>query len=393
MLEPHIILISPNTGQIMGGEAIKSYQFFLELSKKHKNISLVTHARCREQLSHLMSNLDIHLIEDDIIFKILWNVRVLNLLVAPYFFWKLRAILPSISDPGEGNIIHYICPISPIYPRFPISGYRTILGPLNGRVDFPEGFKNRQGFRSRYINTLQNFAQKCLKMMLGEKKKFDVVLVSGCERTRASLCLAGCPEEKMVDVVDAGVAMVAPRLSHKGINRRFMCSGRLINYKGIDLAIKAVAQAQTLVSLDVFGEGVCGLELEKLAIDLGVTDRVTFHGWCNHEELLVRMREYRGYLFPTLAEANGIVMQEAMMAGLPVITLRWGGPDRLADDSSAHFIEPIDEAHVIRELARAMTKFSNQPEHAEEISRNARAIAEEKFTWDAVLKSWVRHYT
>ena len=29
---------------------------------------------------------------------------------------------------------------------------------------------------------------------------------------------------------------------------------------------------------------------------------------------------------PTIAEANGIVMQEAMMIGLPVITLRWGGP-------------------------------------------------------------------
>lgn len=80
------------------------------------------------------------------------------------------------------------------------------------------------------------------------------------------------------------------------------------------------------------------------------------------------------------------------MIGLPVVTLRWGGPIRLADDDSALYVEPKDEAHVVAGIAEAMTRLANDPALAEEISLKARAIAEERFPWDAVATSWARAY-
>ncbi len=77
------------------------------------------------------------------------------------------------------------------------------------------------------------------------------------------------------------------------------------------------------------------------------------------------------------------------MLGLPVIATRWGGPAMLADDTSAVYVDPVSEDHMIRELARAMDRLAADPDHAERLSRNARAIAEKNFPWKDVARSWM----
>jgi glycosyltransferase involved in cell wall biosynthesis len=44
---------------------------------------------------------------------------------------------------------------------------------------------------------------------------------------------------------------------------------------------------------------------------------------------------------------------------------------------------------MIRELARAMDRLATDPDHAERLSRNARAIAERNFPWKDVAQSWM----
>ena len=131
--------------------------------------------------------------------------------------------------------------------------------------------------------------------------------------------------------------------------------------------------------------------LQELAASLGVAERVAFPGWLAHEEL-PGLRRYRGFVFPTLAEANGIVMQEAMMMGLPVLTLRWGGPTLLADDQSALFIDPDGEDAVVTGLADGMNLLAGNPELATRIAVAARARAQAAFGWDSVAASWAAHY-
>jgi glycosyltransferase involved in cell wall biosynthesis len=44
---------------------------------------------------------------------------------------------------------------------------------------------------------------------------------------------------------------------------------------------------------------------------------------------------------------------------------------------------------MIRELARAMDRLATDPDHAERLSQNARAIAEKNFPWKTVARSWM----
>ena len=105
------------------------------------------------------------------------------------------------------------------------------------------------------------------------------------------------------------------------------------------------------------------------------------------------LAQARAFVFPSLAEANGIVVQEAMMTGLPVVALDWGGPAALLDADTGILIEPSSEEHVIETLAAAMVRLGSDADEAERLSKNARAAAEAAgFAWAELLASWIKIY-
>lgn len=395
MTQDRIIIVSPNAGTAMGGEAIKAYQFFLELQKQWDDVILVTHGRCRQQLSHLDPDMKIIFIDDDAWTRFFWRSRIFRALVDIQFHYLVHRLIKSQKQSIDNIVVHYLTPISPVAFRLPVKGVKSILGPINGSISYPPGFAARQAKSKQIIDSLHMPIQYALRFLLNEKNKFDTILVSGGERTRRSLAWAGASDQKIVDVVDSGVNIeygAAAPIHHKELNTRFICSGRFVDYKGIDLAIKAVARSARNVTLDIYGAGEKENDWRALVEDLDLSSNVHFLGWCTHDELMKRMLQYRGYLFPTLAEANGIVMQEAMMIGLPVVCLNWGGPQLLADSSSAILIEPDGEDYVVSELGKAMERLAADPDAANSIATNARAIAEERFLWPSVVETWTKPY-
>ena len=80
------------------------------------------------------------------------------------------------------------------------------------------------------------------------------------------------------------------------------------------------------------------------------------------------------------------------MLGLPVLTLRWGGPAILADDDSALFIDPDGEEAVVARLDEGMNRLAGDPELATRIGAAARARAQAAFGWNSVAASWAEHY-
>lgn len=392
---PPVIVLVSTFADYSGGEAIRALQFFERVSEVWPKVYLITHERSRPDLeaSPLFGN--VRFVRDDRLQWLFWKSKVLQGLNIPYFHWQTRALIRAICPPGSGHIVHYVCPISPVAPRFPPKGYRLIIGPLNGNIAYPPAFAAREGWRARLRHRLHGLTQRLLYVVFNEKARYETVLVSGHERTLISLDAAGVDRARCVHVADVGVPdqwRARPRITHRGMNGRFMTASRLVDLKAIDLAIKAVVRAGPEIRLDVFGDGPSLVGWQTLARTLGVSDRVTFHGWCAHEEVLGCMQDYRGFVFPTLAEANGNVMQEAMLAGLPVIALRWGGPAHLAGDDSALYIEPGSEEQIIADIAEAMSRLAHQPETAEAISRTARTIAERDFTWETVFADWTRPY-
>lgn len=395
--ETPIYLIAERFGHSGGGEAIKAYQYAQYLCDRGRKVVVFTHERSVNELGADMPAELMRLVPDTVSQKFMWHSRIFRVLLQPYFHWKTRRLVLKEAGTDRSPILHYISPVSPVAPRFAPAGFSTVFGPMTGNIYYPPGFKYRMSLKDRLREKLHKLAQLTLGRIFPEKRRATCLLVSGYERTRASLELAGCDSAKMTDVVDAGVnpkLVLRPRVRHAGPNSRFMCSGRLVDHKGIDLAIRAVAKARPEVTLDIYGDGTERPALEALVAELGLQGRVSFKGWVpRHDDLIAAFGEYRGYLFPSLAEANGIVMQEAMMVGLPVITLRWGGPSRLANDTAAIYVEPTDLERVTADLAAAMDRLATDGEAAENISLNARQLAEQRFSWTSVAETWEDAYT
>ncbi|MFN3218447.1 MAG: glycosyltransferase family 4 protein [Acidimicrobiales bacterium] len=392
-LPRHVVVIAKHFGTNFAGEAIKAYQFAEILADRDVELTVITHQNAIDSGGTAGLDATYLIVPDSRLQSLLWRSRVLRFLLDPYFHLAARRMVISEIEPGPDTVLHYLSPVSPVALRFVPKGYEFVMGPLTGNIYYPPAFRDRMSLGLRTAERLHAFAQRVQRRIYPEKRRARTILVSGYERTRVSLKLAGTRDDQMVDVVDAGVSdhiAVRPRITHTCPNPRFVCSGRMVDHKGTDLAIKAVAAADPTIELDIYGDGEKRAGHEALAAALGVTDRVHFKGWMNsHDDLIDALGSYRGYVFPSLAEANGIVMQEAMMLGLPVIAARWGGPAMLADDDSAVYLPVDSEDELVEALAQAMNRLAVDTDHAERLSINARRIAEERYTWEAVAESWL----
>ncbi|MEM9395409.1 MAG: glycosyltransferase family 4 protein [Pseudomonadota bacterium] len=391
---PTIILIAKHFGIKSGGEAVKAFQFAEYLIASGYRVKVLTHQRAIQYQGGAELDAEFILVSDNNLQRLIWRLKPLREFLDIYYHLQARRLINRDVRNPKNTVLHYIGPVSPVSLRFFPKGWDIVLGPLTGNIYYPPGLRGRASLRIRVAECTHSVIQRFLGTVFPEKRRANVVLVSGYERTRVSLRLAGVPDDKMIDVVDSGVSdrlLSTSRRKQDGINRNFVCMCRLVDDKGVDIAIKAVEKAHPETMLDIYGQGEKRTELEALVANLGLEKRVKFKGWVQIDdpEVLQKLTQYRGFLIPSLAEANGIVMQEAMMIGVPVISTRWGGPEKLADDKSAVYVEPVNEASMIRDFSNAMDRLATSPEAAEEISMRARSRAERDFTWASVAESWI----
>lgn len=95
--------------------------------------------------------------------------------------------------------------------------------------------------------------------------------------------------------------------------------GRLDRDKGFDTAIRALAGVPA-ARLLVVGDGEEKPTLERLARELGMSERVIFAGRQTRDGVARHLNAADIFVFPTkLNEASGLVLLQAMASGLPVV--------------------------------------------------------------------------
>ncbi|HZA60398.1 MAG TPA: glycosyltransferase family 4 protein [Actinomycetota bacterium] len=113
-----------------------------------------------------------------------------------------------------------------------------------------------------------------------------------------------------------------------------MFTGRLLPWRGVALAIRAVAAAPGW-RLVLCGRGPDERRLRMLARRYGVADRVRFLGWRRHPEILRLLATADVFLFPSLRDDAPVSVAEAVGMGLPVLCVDRGGPPILAGSAAA----------------------------------------------------------
>lgn len=207
--------------------------------------------------------------------------------------------------------------------------------------------------RPGYLETLKAMLE-FLPLVLARSHSLKQRLIDlGCHPDKVRINRTGIPMDQFPQV----------RRDYPAEGRwRFVQACRLIEKKGLDVSLRAFAafcQEYPRSDFTIAGEGPLREEMERLAADLGVADRVHFAGFLNGPSLCELYQNSHAFLHPsqTTADQNqeGIPnsMLEAMATGLPVLATYHGGiPEAIHDNETGLLVEERDGDRLLDNLFR-----------------------------------------
>jgi glycosyltransferase involved in cell wall biosynthesis len=167
-------------------------------------------------------------------------------------------------------------------------------------------------------------------------------------------------------------------------------AGRLSPEKGQRFLIEALSRLpreHAGAHLVLLGSGVEQPALERLALELGVGDRVHFAGF--RTGILGYLKAADLVVNPSLTEGLPNVLLEAHVAGTPVVATRVGGvPELVIAGETGWLVEPGDPGALARALAEAL----DDPGKAREMADAARRRVETVFSFELQTRHLVRAY-
>ncbi len=213
------------------------------------------------------------------------------------------------------------------------------------------------------------------------------VLVRSQSLARAVEAL-GCPAEKIRlhrTGIPLGEIAFQTRIWPNDGAWRFLQAGRLIEKKGFQTSLRAFVAFQALHPGAIFtiaGEGPMRKELQHLARQLGVGNRVRFVGFLSQDRLHEQFYQSHIFLHPSEIGDDGNqegvpnAMLEAMASGLPVFATRHGGiPEAIDSGVSGVLVAERDHAA----LAEALLDWSSRPETLTRLAQAGAAAVAAKF--------------
>jgi glycosyltransferase involved in cell wall biosynthesis len=172
-------------------------------------------------------------------------------------------------------------------------------------------------------------------------------------------------------------------------------SGRLIDYKAMDLLIRAFAIAKsTDVRLIISGDGPNKADLYALIDRLRVSKRVELLGRVPRTTNYELMSRSLFCVFPALREAFGHVNLEAMAAWKPVIATDWGGPRDLIENgvSGIKVLGRNPEEHV-ELFAAAIDRLIGDRELRRRMGAAAADRAKTRYSWSVLAGHYDELYS
>ncbi len=209
-----------------------------------------------------------------------------------------------------------------------------------------------------------------------------------CDYFKNRLIDLGCDSDKIIvhhSAIDCAQFFFKTRKIPKDGIIRCVSVCRLVEKKGIDFAIKAiasVAEKHPNIHFTIVGDGPERKNLEQLVKKLKIEDKVTFNGWAMQADVVSILSKSHIFLLPSRTGSDGNeegipnALKEAMATGLISVGTWHAGNAELIQDKVSGFL--VAEKNEI-ELAQAIEHIIEHPESWEAIGRAARKTVKDHF--------------
>jgi len=164
-------------------------------------------------------------------------------------------------------------------------------------------------------------------------------------------------------------------------NKIVLFVGRLTEVKGVEFLINAIPEIKDQkIHLIIAGDGILFDSLNKIVKSLEITDKVTFLGAVNSEQLAKSYGIADVFVLPSIitstgiTEGTGLVILEAMYFGIPVIASSVGGiPETITNEFNGLLVKPKDPI----DIAQAITRIFENEDLEKKIVQNAMETVKE----------------
>ena len=257
---------------------------------------------------------------------------------------------------------------------------RTTYGPTNNRGAVGEIAREISNWISRFEPFVKHTGARATRILATTKETLGMLPAAHASKAEVYPAIG-----LSVRDIDHELAILAERRMEHNERVRLLFVGRLLTWKGCDLAIRTVArlkQSGMKTFLTVVGDGSERHAMEALSRQLGVESQVSFLGEVPNAIVLNLYRTHDVFLFPSRHDSGGIAVLEAMYLGLPVVCLNLGGPAASVGDAGIK-IQPNDAQQIVRDLAEAIERLASCDGLRQSLTERARARVTELYNWEA----------
>ena len=312
-----------------------------------------------------------------------------------HLLWKKFG--PRI-EAGEFSVVHRLTPLSPttpsiIGPRCRKAGVPFLIGPLNGGVPWPKEFERERREEKEWLS----YVRDAYRLLPGYRSTREAASAIIC----GSRYTEGAVEKKYRDKVfyipENAIEperFVAQRTRKASAKIRCVFVGRLVPYKGADIALEAAAPMlrEGQLSFTLVGDGPTRPKLEALVAELGIGDAVNFTGNVPHREVQTHLSEADLFVFPSIREFGGGVLLEAMSVGLVPMAVDYAGPSELMTEATSFPIAIGSREELVARFRSKLAELVQNPGLIDEKSGKAFERARTKFTWEAKARDVIEVY-
>ncbi len=309
-----------------------------------------------------------------------------------YLLWQIGAyrLARRLHAAERFDCVHHVTFVSFRQPSFMgFLGIPFIFGPAGGGESMPRSLRKGLPFGGRVAELVRSAGNLLIAIDPFMHFTFSRAEIIACttEETLARIprrFRERCVVQRAIGIGKAEIGALGDISTSK---HQFLYVGRLLYWKGLHLVLRALKEVRRSipdVRLRVIGDGNDRDWLVQVAQEEGVQDLVTWIREKPHSEIWGEYGECISLVFPSLHDSGGMVVLEALAAGLPVICLDLGGPASIVNASCGVAVGTglRDEKTVIQGVAKAMVSMCSDGGYRAQLSKNAPARAAE-MTWDA----------
>jgi glycosyltransferase involved in cell wall biosynthesis len=313
-----------------------------------------------------------------------------------YYIWLIGAALFIKKQNIKFDIVHHITFVNDWLPSFfhllKTKENKFIWGPIGSHDSIESKFLD--GRKRKNIEKIRIFLQLFFRNLDPSfhicKAKADCIIGIN-DNVRKKLNLNDAKHFVVEPAIGMRKSVVQETFSLEKDSNSFtvISVGRLLYIKNFQLTISSFAKnlknnpKVVNAKLQIIGEGEDRKSLLKLVQDLNIENFVEFTGNIPLHEVQENFAKANLFLFPTLENA-GFVILEAMSNSLPVLAMKYGGPEQFVKSNVEHQLvsstDTFDE--IAQNLAKKIELFYNDEKLCMKVGMQNRQDVLDNFTWE-----------